>query len=79
MSFGVQKTCTHTLKIKSRIQLKAPKTSHCLVPRHYWAVFFFETEQGVAVTVHGDLYRAMFNKFLFTKIEEEDNGNIWFQ
>ena len=23
-------------------------------------------------------YQAIFNEFLFTKIEEEDNGNIWF-
>ena len=41
--------------------------------------FFFENEQGKAVTVNGDRYRAMFNEFLFTKIEEEDIGNIWFQ
>ena len=33
----------------------------------------------MAVTVNGDHFRAMFNGFLFTKIEEEDNGNIWFQ
>ena len=31
--------------------------------------FFFENEQG----------QAMLNEFLFTKIEEEDIGNIWFQ
>ena len=36
--------------------------------------FFFENEQGEAVTVNGDPYRAM-----LTKIEEEDIGNIWFQ
>ena len=42
--------------------------------------FFFENEQEEeAVTVNGDRYRAMFNEFLFTKIEEEDIGNIWFQ
>ena len=40
--------------------------------------FFFENEQGEAVTVNGDHYRAMLNKFLFTKIEEESIGNIWF-
>ena len=28
---------------------------------------------------NGDRYRAILNKFLFTKIEEEDVGNIWFQ
>ena len=41
--------------------------------------FFFENEQGEAVTVNGDRYRAMLNEFLFTKIEEGDIGNIWFQ
>ena len=41
--------------------------------------FFFENEQGEAVTVNGDRYRTMLNEFLFTKIEEEDIGNIWFQ
>ena len=41
--------------------------------------FFFENEQGDAVAVNGDLYRAMLNEFLFTKIEEKDIGNIWFQ
>ena len=40
--------------------------------------FFFENQQGEAVTVNGDRYRAMLNEFLFTKIEEEDIGNIWF-
>ena len=33
----------------------------------------------LSVTVNGDCYRAMLNEFLFTKIEEEDIGNIWFQ
>ena len=36
-------------------------------------------EQAEAITVNGDRYRAMLNEFLFTKIEEEDIGNIWFQ
>ena len=39
--------------------------------------FFFENEQEEAVTV--DRYRIMLNEFLFTKIEEEDIGNISFQ
>ena len=34
--------------------------------------FFLENKQGEAVTVNGDRYTAMLNKFLFTKIEEED-------
>ena len=33
----------------------------------------------MAVTVYGDHYRAMLNEFLFTKIEQEDISNIWFQ
>ena len=41
--------------------------------------FFFENEQGEDVTVNGDRYRAMLNKFLVIKIEEEDIGNICFQ
>ena len=41
--------------------------------------FFFENEQEDPVKVNGDLYREMLNEFLFTKIEEEDIGNIWFQ
>ena len=40
---------------------------------------FFEDEQEDAVTVNGNRYRAMLNEFLFTKIEEEDIGNICFQ
>ena len=41
--------------------------------------FFFENEERKVVTVNGDRYRAMLNEFLFTKIEEEDIGNTWFQ
>ena len=41
--------------------------------------FFFENEQGEAVTVNGNRYRPKLNEFLFTKIEEQDIGNIWFQ
>ena len=40
---------------------------------------FFENEQVEVVTVNGDCYRAMLNEFLFTKIEEENIGNSWFQ
>ena len=43
------------------------------------ALFFFENVQGEAVTVNGDRYRAMLKEFLFTKIEGEDIGKIWFQ
>ena len=47
--------------------------------RGIFGQFFFENEQDEAVTVNIDRYRAMLNNFLFTKIEEEDIGNIWFQ
>ena len=49
-----------------------------LIQRHNWAIFF-ENEYEETVTVNGDRYRAMMKEFLFTKIEEEDIGNIWFQ
>ena len=39
--------------------------------------FFFENEQGVAVTVNGDRYRAMLNEFLFTKIEKVSTGLLY--
>ena len=41
--------------------------------------FFFENEQGNAVTVNGDRYRAMLSDFLFPKIEEDDIDDILFQ
>ena len=54
---------------------------HCL--DGFWSrgiigLFFFENEQG-AITVSGDRYQTMLNEFLFTKIEEENIANIWFQ
>ena len=42
-------------------------------------VLFFENDQGGAVTVSDDRYRALFNEILLSKIEEDDVGNIWFQ
>ena len=38
--------------------------------------FFVENEQEETVTVNGGRYRAMLKEFLFTKIKEEDIGNI---
>ena len=35
--------------------------------------------KAIIVTVNGDRYRAILNEFLFTKIEEEDIGKIWFE
>ena len=49
-----------------------------LVQGHKWS-FFFENEQGEAVAVNGERYRAMLNELLSTKIEEDYIGNIWFQ
>ena len=45
-----------------------------------WAIDLYDinNEQGEAVRVNDDRYRAMLNEFLFTKSEEEDIGNIWF-
>ena len=40
--------------------------------------FFFENEQVEPVIVNSDRYRVMLNKFLITKIKEEDIGNIGF-
>ena len=45
---------------------------------HHWSIFF-ENEQGAAVTVNGECYRAILNEFLFPKIEEDDMEDIWFQ
>ena len=36
-------------------------------------------EEGTAVTIRGERYRAMLSKFFFKQIEEEDLDNIWFQ
>ena len=68
----------------ARIHWKAdaPKTSYCLVriwSRGIIGPFFFENEQGEAVTVNFERCRAMLNEYLFTKIEEENIGSIWFQ
>jgi len=41
--------------------------------------FFFENEQGAAVTVNSELYRAMLKEFLLSKFEKEDTDDIWFQ
>lgn len=41
--------------------------------------FFFETEEGAAVTVNGECYRAMLNDWFFEEIVAEDLDDIWFQ
>ena len=53
------------------VSANAPITNHCLVQP-----FFFENEQGVAVTVNGDNYRAMLNEFLFTETIDALKDNI---
>ena len=67
VAFGAQKTHRHTLKSQ------LTHNNAIIEP------FFFENEQGEAVTVNGNGCPAMLNECLFTKIEEEDIGNIWFQ
>ena len=75
-AFGAQKTRTHQWKADA---LKKEATVWC----GFWSRGiigpFFENKQGEAVTDNDDRYRAMLNEFFFTKIEEEDIGNIWFQ
>ena len=73
IAFGAQKTRTHTLKNRRTQNVWCGFWSGYII-----GPFFFENEQGEAVTVNGDRYRAILNQFLFTKIEEEDIGNIWF-
>ena len=69
----------------ARIHWKAhaSKTSHflmrILVQRHNWAIFLRKWARRCRYSNNDDRYRAMLNEFLFTKIEEEDIGNIWFQ
>ena len=77
VAFGAQKIRTHTLKSR-RNQNESLFGAH-FGPRGIIGPFFFENEQGEFVTVNGYRYRVMLNKFLFTKIEEEDIGNICFQ
>ena len=65
---------------RSHLGLKKPARIHCC---EFWSrgligPFFFENEEGETVTVNGDRYRARLIEFLFTKIEDEDIGNIWF-
>ena len=74
VAFGAQKTRKHTLKSPKRVTVCCGFWSRGRI-----GTFFFENEQGEVITVNGDRYRAMFNKFLFTKIEEEDIDNVWFQ
>ena len=70
VAFGAQKTGTNTKLV----------TVWCgFWSRGLIGPFCIENEQADAVTVNGDRYRAVLNEFLFTKIEEQDNGNIWFQ
>ena len=72
---GTENAHTHIEKLTHQKQI----TVWCgFWSRRIIGPFFFENEQGAVVTVNGDRYRAMLNKLLFTKIEEEDIGNIWF-
>ena len=41
--------------------------------------FFFEDDDGKAVTVNGHRYRAMIDTFLRTEVENNDLEEYWFQ
>ena len=56
-AFATQKTRTHTLKSRGT------QNKGIIEP------FFFENEQGLAVTANDNRYRAMLNEFLFTKLK----------
>ena len=65
----------------ARINWKAdaPKTTHflvrILVQRHNWAIFLRKWARRSRYSQ----WRWLSDEFLFTKIEEENIGNIWFQ
>ena len=68
----------------ARIHWKAvaPKTSHCLVrslvQRHNWVIFLRKWAMGGCYSQWRSL-SGHIEQILFTKIEEEDIGSIWFQ
>jgi hypothetical protein len=41
--------------------------------------YFFRNEEGAAVTVNGERYRAMLTEFLFPEINQLNIDDIWFQ
>lgn len=41
--------------------------------------YFFENDNGVAVTVNGERYRSMITNFFWPEIENMDLDNMWFQ
>lgn len=41
--------------------------------------YFFQTEDGAAVTVNGERYRAMITNFLWQELVDMDLTDIWFQ
>ena len=60
----------------------APKRSHCLVrilvQRHNWGIFLRKWARRGRYS-QWRLLSGHVEEFLFTKIEEKDIGNIWFQ
>ena len=65
VEFGAPKTCTHTLK--------STQNESLVWCEFYFkgiiGSFFFENEQGEAVTVNSDCYRAMLNDFCSQKLK----------
>ena len=63
VAFGTQKSCTHILKSRrKRVTVWCGFWSRGII-----GSFFFENEQGEAVTVNGDRYRAILAIFGFNR------------
>ena len=75
--FGAQKTRTHTLK--SRHTQNESLFGADFIPEALLGHFSSKISKERPLQSIRDRYRPMLNEFLFTKIEEEDIGNIWFQ
>ena len=56
----------------------APKTSHCLVQRHNWLIFLRKWAKRGCCSPWRSL-SGHIERIFFTKIEEEDILNNWFQ
>ena len=77
----IQMTATASLTVPHSINPIFQYIFDCLGKRSI-RKFFFENEQGAAVTVNVERYHAIFNEILFPKMKEDDMDDmdeIWFQ